>query len=29
MKFLVVYEDVVSRMVLMHLIDGCGMFEIV
>ena len=29
MKVLVVDDDVVSRMVLMHLIDGCGKFEIV
>jgi two-component system chemotaxis response regulator CheY len=29
MKVLVVDDDVVSRMVLMHLIDGCGTFEIV
>jgi two-component system, chemotaxis family, chemotaxis protein CheY len=28
MKVLVVDDDVVSRMVLMHLIDGCGKFEI-
>jgi len=28
MKVLVVDDDVVSRMVLMHLIDGCGNFEI-
>lgn len=29
MKVLVVDDDVVSRMVLMHLIDGCGKFEII
>ena len=29
MKGLVVDDHVVSRMVLMHLIDGCGKFEIV
>ena len=29
MKVLVVDDDVVSRMVLMHLIDGCGQFDIV
>ena len=29
MKVLVVDDDVVSRMVLMHLIDSCGKFEIV
>jgi two-component system chemotaxis response regulator CheY len=29
MKVLVVDDDVVSRMVLMHLIDGCGKFDIV
>ncbi|SDH35225.1 MULTISPECIES: response regulator [unclassified Duganella] len=29
MKVLVVDDDVVSRMVLMHLIDSCGSFEIV
>jgi two-component system chemotaxis response regulator CheY len=29
MKVLVVDDDVVSRMVLMHLIDGCGAFDIV
>jgi two-component system chemotaxis response regulator CheY len=29
MKVLVVDDDVVSRMVLMHLIDSCGAFEIV
>ena len=29
MKVLVVDDDVVSRMVLMHLIDACGKFEIV
>ncbi|MFC0169564.1 response regulator [Pseudoduganella danionis] len=29
MKVLVVDDDVVSRMVLMHLIDSCGQFEIV
>lgn len=29
MKILVVDDDVVSRMVLMHLIDRCGSFEIV
>ncbi|MHA4870293.1 response regulator [Duganella sp. PWIR1] len=29
MKVLVVDDDVVSRMVLMHLIDGCGSFDIV
>lgn len=29
MKVLVVDDDVVSRMVLMHLIDSCGPFEIV
>ncbi|WP_426170487.1 response regulator [Pseudoduganella sp. R-34] len=29
MKVMVVDDDVVSRMVLMHLIDGCGKFEIV
>ena len=29
MNVLVVDDDVVSRMVLMHLIDGCGAFEIV
>lgn len=28
MKVLVVDDDVVSRMVLMHLIDGCGSFDI-
>lgn len=28
MKVLVVDDDVVSRMVLMHLIDGCGKFDI-
>lgn len=28
MKVLIVDDDVVSRMVLMHLIDGCGKFEI-
>jgi two-component system, chemotaxis family, chemotaxis protein CheY len=28
MKVLVVDDDVVSRMVLMHLVDGCGKFEI-
>ncbi|MES2325137.1 MAG: response regulator, partial [Pseudomonadota bacterium] len=28
MKVLVVDDDVVSRMVLMHLIDSCGSFEI-
>ncbi|MES2317512.1 MAG: response regulator [Pseudomonadota bacterium] len=28
MKVLVVDDDIVSRMVLMHLIDGCGSFEI-
>ncbi len=29
MKVLVVDDDVVSRMVLMHLIDGCGKFDII
>lgn len=29
MKVMVVDDDVVSRMVLMHLIDGCGKFEII
>ena len=29
MKVLVVDDDIVSRMVLMHLIDGCGEFDIV
>lgn len=29
MKVLVVDDDVVSRMVLMHLVDACGTFEIV
>ena len=29
MKVLVVDDDVVSRMVLMHLIDSCGKFDIV
>ena len=29
MQVLVVDDDIVSRMVLMHLIDGCGKFEIV
>ncbi|MYM36468.1 response regulator [Duganella sp. FT94W] len=29
MKVLVVDDDVVSRMVLMHLIDSCGSFEII
>ncbi|MBJ7308705.1 response regulator [Rugamonas sp. CCM 8940] len=29
MKVLVVDDDVVSRMVLMHLVDSCGSFEIV
>jgi CheY-like chemotaxis protein len=29
MKVLVVDDDVVSRMVLMHLIDSCGSFDIV
>ena len=29
MKVLVVDDDVVSRMVLMHLVDSCGTFEIV
>src|SRR5438067_12753399 len=28
MKVLVIDDDVVSRMVLMHLIDSCGRFEI-
>ena len=28
MKVLVVDDDVISRMVLMHLIDACGRFEI-
>ena len=29
MKVLVVDDDVVSRMVLMHLIDSCGVHDIV
>ncbi len=29
MKVLVVDDDVVSRMMLMHLVDGCGRYEIV
>ncbi len=29
MKVLVVDDDVVSRMVLMHLVDGCGAFEVI
>ena len=29
MRVLVVDDDVVSRMVLMHLIDGCGKFDII
>ena len=29
MKVLIVDDDVVSRMVLMHLIDSCGNFDIV
>ncbi|UUZ50019.1 hypothetical protein LP420_08150 [Massilia sp. B-10] len=28
MKVLVVDDDVVSRMVLMHLVDACGQFDI-
>ena len=29
MKVLVVDDDVVSRMVLMHLVDACGPFDII
>ena len=29
MKVLVVDDDIVSRMVLMHLLDGCGINDIV
>ncbi len=29
MKVLIVDDDVVSRMVLMHLIDGCGPFDVI
>ena len=29
MKVLVVDDDVVSRMMLMHLVDSCGQYEIV